>query len=138
MGRVYLALDEQNDRQIAIKVLPEHFLEDKKKSEYLRRELQIARELDHPNVIDIFDIIELRRKSDGKVQGFMLMEFIDGANIRDYIRLLLIGESLKVGMLSQKVLHELELDSSQRVAVASADHSIPKDHRDPIFGNACE
>ena len=77
MGRVYLGVDEKKDRHVAIKVLPEHFLEDKKRSEYLRRELNIARELDHPNVVDVFDILELRRKSDGKMQGFMLMEFID-------------------------------------------------------------
>ncbi|UCD56724.1 MAG: serine/threonine protein kinase [Candidatus Hydrogenedentota bacterium] len=85
MGRVYLAIDDQKDRKIAIKVLPEQFLEDKKKYEYLRRELEIARELDHPNVVDISDIIELRRKSDGKLQGFMLMEFIDGHNLREHI-----------------------------------------------------
>jgi serine/threonine-protein kinase len=85
MGRVYLAVDEQEDRKVAIKVLPEDFLEDKKKSEYLHRELQIARELDHPNVVDVFGSIELRRKTDGKLQGFMLMEFIDGENLRDYV-----------------------------------------------------
>jgi serine/threonine-protein kinase len=85
MGRVYLAIDEQKDRKVAIKVLPEQFLEDKKRSEYLHRELLLARELDHPNVVDIFDIIELRRKADGKMQGFMLMEFIDGENLRVHI-----------------------------------------------------
>ena len=85
MGRVYLGIDEKKDRKVAIKVLPEHFLEDKKKSEYLHRELEIARELDHPNVVDVFDIIELRRKTDGKTQGFMLMEFIDGVDIRIYV-----------------------------------------------------
>ncbi len=85
MGRVYLAVDEQKDRKVAVKVLPERFLEDKKKSEYLRRELNIARELDHPNVVDVFDIIELRRKDDGKLQGFMLMEFIDGENLREHV-----------------------------------------------------
>lgn len=85
MGRVYLAIDDQKDRKVAIKVLPEKYLDDKKKSEYLRRELQIAQELNHPNVVDIFDILELNRKSDGKVQGFMLMEFIDGENLREYI-----------------------------------------------------
>jgi len=85
MGRVYLAIDDKEDRTVAIKVLPEEFLDDKKRSEYLTRELQIARELDHPNVVNIFDIIELRRKEDGKLQGFMLMEFIDGDNLRKHI-----------------------------------------------------
>lgn len=98
MGRVYMAIDEQKDRKVAIKVLPEHFLEDKKKSEYLNRELQIARELDHPNVVDIFDIMEMRRKSDGKLQGFMLMEFIDGDNLRKHIsdQDLAIGQAVEL------------------------------------------
>lgn len=85
MGRVYLGLDEKKDQKVAIKVLPEQFLEDKKRAEYLRRELKITRELDHPNIVDVFDIMELRRKSDGKMQGFMLMEFIDGENLRNYM-----------------------------------------------------
>ena len=85
MGRVYLGVDDKRDRAVAIKVLPEKFLEDKKRSEYLRRELNVARELDHPNVVDVFDILELRRKSDGKTQGFMLMEYIDGEDLRAHI-----------------------------------------------------
>lgn len=86
MGRVYLAVNDKEKQKVAVKVLPEHFLDDKKRSEYLERELQIARELNHPNVVNIFDSIELRRKSDGKLQGFMLMEYIDGENLRDYIK----------------------------------------------------
>ena len=86
MGRVYLGVDEKKDLKVAIKVLPEHFLEDKKKAEYLRRELKIARELDHPNVVDVFDILELKRKSDGKMQGFMLMEYIEGDNLSVHIK----------------------------------------------------
>jgi len=98
MGRVYLAIDDKNKRKVAIKVLPEHFLDDKKKSEYLQRELQIARELNHPNVVNIFDSLELRRKSDGKLQGFMLMDYIDGENLRDYIakRNLSLGQRIEI------------------------------------------
>ncbi len=85
MGRVYLGIDDKKDTTVAIKVLPEEFLEDKKRSEYLHRELKIARELDHPNIVDIYDVMELRRKKDGKTQGFMVMEFIDGENLRQHI-----------------------------------------------------
>jgi serine/threonine-protein kinase len=85
MGRVYKALHEKADKTVAIKVLPEEFLEDKKRSEYLKREMNIARELKHPNVVDIYNILEMRRKADGKVQGFMLMEFIDGQDLREVI-----------------------------------------------------
>ena len=83
MGRVYKAIHEKADKTVAIKVLPEEFLEDKKRSEYLHREVKIASELDHPNVVDIYKLLEMRRKADGKTQGFMLMEFIDGENLRE-------------------------------------------------------
>ncbi len=85
MGRIYLGIDDKKNQEVAIKVLPEQFLEDKKRSEYLRHELRLARELDHPNIVDIYDIMECRRKSDGKMQGFMLMEFIDGENLRTHV-----------------------------------------------------
>lgn len=51
-GRVYLARDERTGRQIAIKVLPENQLEDRKRSQYLEHEVSIAKKLDHPNVIE--------------------------------------------------------------------------------------
>ena len=85
MGRVYLGIWEEKDQKVAIKVLPEKFLEDKRKSDYLRHELKIAQELDHPNVVDVFEILQARRKVDGKLQSFMVMEFIDGDNLRTLI-----------------------------------------------------
>ena len=85
MGRVFLGIDTRGNREVAIKILPEKFLEDDKRKEYLRHELKVAQELDHPNVVNIFEIIELRRKSDGNLQSFMVMEFIDGDNLRTII-----------------------------------------------------
>jgi serine/threonine-protein kinase len=101
MGRVYMAVHEKSDKTVAIKVLPEEFLEDKKKSEYLRREMKTARELDHPNVVDIHNILELRRKSDGKVQGFMLMEYIDGEDLRAVIENEDYSLSMKIELCEQ-------------------------------------
>jgi serine/threonine-protein kinase len=85
MGRVYLGVNDKEKKTVAIKVLPEQFLDDKKKSDYLKREIQVARELNHPNVVNVFGSMELRRKSDGKLQGFMLMEYIDGDDLKEYI-----------------------------------------------------
>lgn len=106
MGRVYLGIDTRRDRKVAIKILPEKFLDDEKKSEYLKREMKIARELNHPNVVDIFEILELRRKTDGKLQSFMVMEFIDGDSLRilidsrelPFVRCLNICEQICAGL----------------------------------------
>jgi serine/threonine-protein kinase len=98
MGRVFLGIDCRANQKVAIKILPEKFLEDKKKSEYLRHELKIAQELNHPNVVDVYEILELRRRTDGKLQSFMVMEFIDGDNLRILIdsKTLIFVQSLNI------------------------------------------
>jgi len=98
MGRVFLGVDTREGKKVAIKILPEKFLEDKKKSEYLRHELKIAKELNHPNVVDVYEILELRRKADGKLQSFMVMEYIDGNNLRTLIdsKSLMFAECLNI------------------------------------------
>jgi serine/threonine-protein kinase len=79
MGRVYLARAEANGHQIAIKVLPDHFLNDRRRSRYLEREVEIARKLKHPNVIDIYGM-----HSQNGI-GYLLMEYMDAGNLRPYI-----------------------------------------------------
>ena len=56
MGRVYLAMHEEKGHRVAIKVLPEEFLNDRRRSTYLERELKIAKKLRHPNVVDIYGL----------------------------------------------------------------------------------
>ncbi len=79
MGRVFLAREETTGRQIAVKVLPEHFLDDRKRSQYLDREVKVAKRLKHPNVIDIYGL----HLQNGI--GYLLMELMDGGNLRPCI-----------------------------------------------------
>ena len=80
MGRVYLAKQEKTGHDIAIKVLPDHFLNDRKRSQYLERELKVAKKLKHPNVIDIYGLTVQNGV------GYLLMEFMDGGNLRQHIK----------------------------------------------------
>jgi serine/threonine-protein kinase len=80
MGKVFLAIETGTDRRIAIKVLPEHFLADPKRSKYLQREVETAQKLKHPNVIDIYGL----HLQDGI--GYLLMEFMDAGNLRQYTK----------------------------------------------------
>ena len=86
MGKVYLARHHNNGHHIAIKVLPEHFLKSRRRSQYLEREVNIAQKLDHANVIDIHGLLLQNGVH------YLLMEYMDGGNLREYTQ----ARSLKV------------------------------------------
>ena len=67
-GAVYRARDTLNDRDLALKILPPTDAPDD--LERFRREARLAREIDHPNVIRVFDCGE-----DGGVR-FIAMELM--------------------------------------------------------------
>ena len=55
MGVVYLAHDEQLERQVAIKVLPPGTLEDEAARKRFRQEALSLAKLNHPNIATIHD-----------------------------------------------------------------------------------
>jgi len=86
MGIVYKALDEEHDKLVAIKVLPLDFLEDRRKAQYLDHEFKIALELSHPNIIRFFKLMKLQLPGEKKKRGFLVMELVDGWNMRKHIK----------------------------------------------------
>lgn len=85
MGIVYKALDEKQDKLVAIKVLPPDFLQDRRKSQYLDHEFKIALELNHPNIIKFHSLMKLQLPGEKKKRGFLIMELVDGWNMRKHI-----------------------------------------------------
>ena len=71
-GAVYLALDEQLDRDVAIKLLPETTGDESV------REARAMAKLQHPNVVTVHEVIEL---PSGDVA--IVMEHVSGATLRD-------------------------------------------------------
>ena len=80
MADVYLAQDEQLDRQVALKLLHRRFAEDPGFVERFRREAQAAASLQHPNVVSVFDR--------GGFQGtyYIAMEYLEGRTLKQLIR----------------------------------------------------
>ncbi len=80
MAEVYLARDLLLDRPVALKVLFPEFSSDRSFVERFRREARAAANLNHPNIVSIFDWGE----EDGTY--FIVMEFVDGRTLREVIR----------------------------------------------------
>ena len=61
MGEVYRATDTKLKREVAIKVLPAAFTEDKERLARFEREAQLLAQLHHPNIASIFGLEESGR-----------------------------------------------------------------------------
>jgi eukaryotic-like serine/threonine-protein kinase len=79
MAEVYLARDQLLDRPVAIKVLSSEYARDPSFVERFRREAQAAANLNHPNIVAIYDW--------GQEQGtyFIVMEYVEGQSLRELL-----------------------------------------------------
>ncbi len=80
MAEVYLARDRLLDRPVALKALFPEYAREPSFVERFRREAQAAANLNHPNIVAIYDW--------GQETGtyFIVMEYVEGRSLRDVIR----------------------------------------------------
>jgi eukaryotic-like serine/threonine-protein kinase len=80
MAEVYLARDQLLDRPVAVKVLFAEYARDPSFVERFRREAQSAANLNHPNIVAIYDW--------GQERGtyFIVMEYVRGRSLRDVVQ----------------------------------------------------
>lgn len=79
MATVYKAKDIKNNRTVAIKILKDEF---SRNSEFIRRfknESKAIAVLSHPNIVKVYDV------SFGDVMQYIVMEYIDGITLKEYI-----------------------------------------------------
>lgn len=79
MGAVYLVNDTRLGRQAALKLLPEHLVNNPERVHRFQREARAASALNHPNIITIYDF--------GQENGrdYIVSEFVEGRTLRDYV-----------------------------------------------------
>jgi uncharacterized protein (TIGR03067 family) len=80
MGIVYKARQPRLDRFVALKILPAEAGRDPAFAERFAREARALAKLTHPGIIAVYDFGE----SDGRF--YLLMEFVDGVNLRRLLR----------------------------------------------------
>src|SRR5512137_2747662 len=80
MAEVFLAHDRSLNRRVALKALFPEYAREPSFVERFRREAQAAANLNHPNIVAIYDW--------GQESGtyFIVMEYVEGRPLRELIR----------------------------------------------------
>ena len=118
MAEVYLARDQLLDRPVAVKVLFPALATDAGFVERFRREAQAAANLQHPNIVSVFDW--------GEANGtyFIVMEYVEGHTLADTIR--------EEGRLHPDRAAEITADIAAALGFAHKNRVV---HRDVKPGN---
>lgn len=114
---VYLGHDQQTNTPVAVKKLHPNLTTDADNVERFRREGQALRDLNHPNIVKMFDMLE-----EGGAY-YLIMEFIPGGDLRNLLTKAL-GQRRRLSL--QRVLN-IGLDVADALTRA---HRLGIVHRD--------
>lgn len=79
MAVVYKAYDNIDDRIVAVKILKEEFLANEEFRRRFKNESKAIAVLSHPNIVKVYDV------SFGDKLQYIVMEYIDGITLKEYI-----------------------------------------------------
>jgi len=93
MGEVYRAKDTRLGREVAIKVLPEHFADDEERLRRFEREARTLASLNHPNIAQIHGVDQVGDTC------FLVLELVPGQSLEERLKRgpLPLDEALDVG-----------------------------------------
>ncbi len=114
MSSVYKAHDTLLERNVALKILHEHFTGDDEFVERFRREARSVAQLSHPNIVTVID-----RGQDGEGRQFIVFEYIEGENLKELV--------VRKGRLPVRQALELSLEIAHGLSFAH-EHGLV--HRD--------
>lgn len=79
MANIYKSTDIVENREVAIKILKDEFMENQEFLRNFRNESKAVASLSHPNIVKIFDV------NFGDRIQYIVMEYIDGITLKEYI-----------------------------------------------------
>jgi len=82
MGEVYRARDPRLDRAVAIKLLPESFAADADRLRRFEQEARAAGQLNHPNILTVYDVGTYPSTSSGHATPYVVSELLEGMTLR--------------------------------------------------------
>jgi eukaryotic-like serine/threonine-protein kinase len=85
MGEVYRARDTRLNRDVALKILPEHFATDRERLARFEREAQVLAALNHPHIAQIYGVEEGIADDKGPRRMALVIELVEGETLADRI-----------------------------------------------------
>ncbi|HEX6702066.1 MAG TPA: protein kinase [Gaiellaceae bacterium] len=113
MSSVYRARDTLLERDVALKILHEHYTADDEYVERFRREARAVAQLSHPNIVTVID----RGEEEGR--QFIVFEYVDGKTLKECLE--------KDGPMAVRRALELAIQVARGLAFA---HDNGLVHRD--------
>lgn len=102
MANVYRCNDTLDDREVAIKILKDEFLNNEEFIRRFKNESKAIAMLSHPNIVKVYDV------SFGDMIQYIVMEYIDGITLKEYIDRQGIIEWKEVLFLTTQILKALQ------------------------------
>jgi eukaryotic-like serine/threonine-protein kinase len=124
MGELYEAEDLELRERVALKAMRPEIAADEDANRRFRREVQLARQVTHPNICRIFDLFQHRSSGGRPAIVFVTMELLDGETLADCLK--------RGGRFTPEAALPLV---SQMASALSAAHEAGIVHRDFKSGN---
>lgn len=114
MSNVFLALDIQRGRQVAVKVLKEHVKLNPEMSRRFLFEAKILNKSKHPGIVNLFDQYHSNTKP-----SYLIMEYLDGIQLHT-----VLADSSSLPLVNKIIIFEQIISAVQFL------HSVKIIHRD--------
>lgn len=102
MAVVYKAYDEIDDKTVAVKILKDEFLANEDFRRRFKNESKAIAILSHPNIVKVYDV------NFGEKLQYIVMEYIEGITLKEYIETKKIIEWTEAVHFSMQILKALQ------------------------------